>query len=77
MGLVSNKDLLEAIKDGIVSCYVTDFPEDELLGIDEIIAIPHLGASTPESEENCAIMAANQYERLLGNRNDQKLYKLS
>ena len=59
-GLVSNSDLLEAIKDGTVSCYVTDFPEDELLGIDEIIAIPHLGASTPESEENCAVMAVNQ-----------------
>lgn len=64
-GLVSNKDLLEAIKDGIVSSYVTDFPEDELLGIDEIIAIPHLGASTPESEENCAIMAANQMKDYL------------
>lgn len=59
-GLVSNKDLLEAIKDGTVACYVTDFPEDELLGIDEIITIPHLGASTPESEENCAVMAVNQ-----------------
>jgi len=46
-GLVSNADLLEAIKNGTVSCYVTDFPEDELLGVDEIIAIPHLGASTP------------------------------
>ncbi len=59
-GLVSNKDLLEAISDGTVACYVTDFPEDELLGIDEIITIPHLGASTPESEENCAVMAVNQ-----------------
>ncbi len=59
-GLVSNKDLLEAISNGTVSCYVTDFPEDELLGIDEIITIPHLGASTPESEENCAVMAVNQ-----------------
>ena len=59
-GLVSNKDLLEAISNGTVACYVTDFPEDELLGIDEIITIPHLGASTPESEENCAVMAVNQ-----------------
>jgi len=59
-GLVSNIDLLEAINDGTVACYITDFPEDELLGVDEIIAIPHLGASTPESEENCAIMAVNQ-----------------
>ncbi len=59
-GLVSNKDLLEAISNGTVACYVTDFPEDELLGIDKIITIPHLGASTPESEENCAVMAVNQ-----------------
>lgn len=59
-GLVSNKDLLEAISNGTVACYVTDFPEEELLGIDEIITIPHLGASTPESEENCAVMAVNQ-----------------
>lgn len=64
-GLVSNTDLLEAINNEIVSCYVTDFPEDELLGVDKIIAIPHLGASTPESEENCAVMAANQMKAYL------------
>jgi D-3-phosphoglycerate dehydrogenase len=64
-GLVSNVDLLEAIKDGTVACYVTDFPEEEILGIDEVIAIPHLGASTPESEENCAVMAVNQLKDYL------------
>lgn len=64
-GLVSNIDLLEAINNGTVASYVTDFPEDELLGVEEIIAIPHLGASTPESEENCAIMAANQMKDYL------------
>lgn len=64
-GLVSNTDLLEAINNETVSCYVTDFPEDELLGVDKIIAIPHLGASTPESEENCAVMAANQMKAYL------------
>ncbi len=64
-GLVSNQDLLEAISNGTVACYVTDFPEEELLGVEEIIAIPHLGASTPESEENCAIMAANQMKDYL------------
>jgi D-3-phosphoglycerate dehydrogenase len=64
-GLVSNKDLMEAIESGIVSCYVTDFPDDEILGVDGIIAIPHLGASTPESEENCAIMAVNQMKAYL------------
>lgn len=64
-GLVSNEDLLEAIKDETVACYVTDFPEEELLGIDEVITIPHLGASTPESEENCAVMAASQLKDYL------------
>lgn len=59
-GLVINSDLLDAINKGIVDCYVTDFPEDELLGNDKIITIPHLGASTVESEENCAVMAAKQ-----------------
>lgn len=59
-GLIENKDLLEAIDSGIVSCYVTDFPEGELLGHEGIITVPHLGASTPESEENCATMAAEQ-----------------
>lgn len=64
-GLVSNADLLEAIKDGTVACYVTDFPEEELLGVEEIVTIPHLGASTPESEENCAVMAASQLKDYL------------
>ncbi len=64
-GLFVNKDILEAIEQGIVGCYVTDFPEDELLGNDSIIAIPHLGASTPESEENCAMMAAKQLDDFL------------
>jgi len=64
-GIVVNKDLLEAIENGTVSCYVTDFPEEELLGNDSIITIPHLGASTPESEENCAIMAASQLREFL------------
>jgi D-3-phosphoglycerate dehydrogenase len=64
-GLVVNKDLLEAIENGTVSCYVTDFPEEELLGNESIITIPHLGASTPESEENCAIMATSQLREFL------------
>lgn len=68
-GLVLNQDLLEAISLGIVSTYVTDFPEDELLGNENIIAIPHLGASTPESEENCAFMAARQLKNFLENGN--------
>jgi D-3-phosphoglycerate dehydrogenase / 2-oxoglutarate reductase len=64
-GLVVNKDLLEAIEDGTVSCYVTDFPDDELLDNENIITIPHLGASTPESEENCATMAVEELKEFL------------
>ncbi|MEG0356626.1 MAG: phosphoglycerate dehydrogenase [Christensenellaceae bacterium] len=59
-GLVKTTSLLDAISEGIVSKYVTDFPDDELLCHNQILAIPHLGASTPESEENCAVMAAQQ-----------------
>lgn len=64
-GLVDNRDLLEAIGGGTVACYVTDFPEDELLGNENIIPIPHLGASTPESEDNCAVMAVKQLKDYL------------
>jgi D-3-phosphoglycerate dehydrogenase len=59
-GLIKNDDLIEAIKDGTIKCYVTDFPEEELLRIDQVIAIPHLGASTPEAEDSCAVMAVQQ-----------------
>ncbi len=48
----------EALASGKLSSYVTDFPSDEMLGVDHVVCIPHLGASTPESEENCASMAA-------------------
>lgn len=68
-GLVNNSDILDAIKSEKVSCYVTDFPTAELLGEEGIIAIPHLGASTPESEENCAVMAVNQLMDYLENGN--------
>lgn len=64
-GLVVNKDLFEAMENGTISCYVTDFPEEELLGNDNIITMPHLGASTPESEENCAVMASSQLRDFL------------
>lgn len=67
--LVNSADLLKAITDGIVSCYVTDFPDEELIKMDKCIAIPHLGASTEESEENCAIMAAMQLMDFLENGN--------
>jgi D-3-phosphoglycerate dehydrogenase len=58
--LFDNDALKAAIADGTVECYVTDFPTDDLLGNDKILTIPHLGASTPESEDNCATMAASQ-----------------
>jgi D-3-phosphoglycerate dehydrogenase len=59
-GLVDNAALKKALLKGLVDRYVTDFPDDEVLGIENIIPIPHLGASTPEAEENCAVMAVNQ-----------------
>ncbi|MFP4431770.1 MAG: phosphoglycerate dehydrogenase [Spirochaetaceae bacterium] len=64
-GLVNNQDLLSALDAGILSVYVTDFPEAELLGNAKVLAVPHLGASTPEAEENCAIMAARQLSEFL------------
>lgn len=68
-GLVNNADLKEAIKQGIIEAYVTDFPDDELVKMDKVIPIPHLGASTPESEDNCAIMAVDQLREYLENGN--------
>ena len=59
-GLIDDAAVLKALDAGKLAAYVTDFPDASLLGRDDVIAIPHLGASTPESEENCAIMAANQ-----------------
>jgi D-3-phosphoglycerate dehydrogenase len=67
--LVNNEDIIEAIKEGIVSKYVTDFPVEGVMGIEDIITIPHLGASTPESEENCAVMAVQQLKDYLENGN--------
>lgn len=59
-GLVNNEALKQALANGIVSKYVVDFPDEEVIGVEGIVAVPHLGASTPESEENCAKMAAEQ-----------------
>lgn len=56
--LVDDNAVKRAIENGSVSCYVTDFPNENLLGVDGVIPVPHLGASTPESEDNCAVMAA-------------------
>ena len=53
-------DIIEALASGKVAAYVTDFPCEELIGVPGVVAIPHLGASTPESEDNCAVMAAEE-----------------
>ncbi|MDR2525493.1 MAG: 3-phosphoglycerate dehydrogenase [Oscillospiraceae bacterium] len=63
--LVNSGDLLAALASGRVAAYVTDFPTDDLLGVAGVTAIPHLGASTPESEDNCAVMAAQQVKAYL------------
>lgn len=63
--LVKTADIKEALAAGAVACYVTDFPEDDLLDEKNVIAIPHLGASTPEAEDNCAVMAARQIRDFL------------
>ncbi|MFA5321079.1 MAG: phosphoglycerate dehydrogenase [Smithella sp.] len=68
-GLVDTPSLKKAIADGIVACYLTDFPDEEVIKTDKVIAIPHLGASTEESEENCAIMATMQIMDFLENGN--------
>ena len=64
-GLVDDEDMLAALESGKVARYVTDFPNETLVGKPGVIAIPHLGASTPESEENCAIMAAQELREYL------------
>ncbi|MDR3262922.1 MAG: 3-phosphoglycerate dehydrogenase [Clostridiales bacterium] len=67
--LVNTADIIAAVSSGNVDKYVTDFPTDEVLGKENIISIPHLGASTPEAEDNCAIMAARQLKDYLENGN--------
>lgn len=64
-GLVNEADLLAALDSGKVSAYATDFPTDAELCHPGVIAIPHLGASTPESEENCAVMAVSELSAYL------------
>ena len=67
--LAVSTDVLAALADKKVSAYVTDFATDDILGADGVIAIPHLGASTPESEDNCARMAADEIKDFLENGN--------
>ena len=59
-GLVNNADMIAALGSGKVARYVTDFPDNEITLVPGVVATPHLGASTPESEDNCAVMAAQE-----------------
>ncbi len=68
-GLVDDEAMLEALASGALARYVTDFPNERILGHEGVIATPHLGASTPESEENCAQMAAKELADYLQNGN--------
>lgn len=63
--LVNAADLKAALESGKVSAYVTDFPTEDILGVKGVVAIPHLGASTEESEDNCAVMAAVELDNYL------------
>lgn len=67
--LVNTADVKEALASGKVSCYVTDFPNEDAVGVEGIITLPHLGASTPEAEDNCAVMAAKEMQDYLENGN--------
>ena len=67
--LINSEAIIKAIADGKVAKYVTDFADDIVLGEENVIVLPHLGASTPESEDNCAIMAANELIDYIENGN--------
>lgn len=67
--LVDTASILAALESGKVSCYVTDFPNADVIGAKNVVALPHLGASTPESEDNCAVMAANELIDYIENGN--------
>ncbi len=68
-GIVNDTDVLAAIDAGKIHAYVCDFPSNQLKGNPKVIALPHLGASTGEAEENCAIMIADQLKRFLQDGN--------
>lgn len=68
-GLVNSADLIKALEADKVASYVTDFATDDIIGVKNVIAMPHLGASTPESEDNCAVMAADEIKDYLENGN--------
>lgn len=67
--LVNDTDIIEALSSGKVAKYVTDFPNPAVAGVDNVITLPHLGASTAESEDNCAIMAVKEIMNFMENGN--------
>ncbi len=67
--LANTADVRKALESGKLAAYVVDFPSDDMLDVENVIAIPHLGASTPESEDNCAMMAADELRDYLENGN--------
>lgn len=67
--LVNNADITKALESGKVSAYAVDFPADDIIGVKNVIPTPHLGASTPESEDNCAVMAAKELIDYIENGN--------
>lgn len=67
--LVDTGAVLAAVESGKLERYITDFPSDELIGVPNIICVPHLGASTPEAEDNCAQMAAKELVDYIENGN--------
>lgn len=67
--LADTAAVLAAVESGKITCYITDFPSDELIGVKNVICVPHLGASTPESEDNCAVMAASELIDYIENGN--------
>jgi D-3-phosphoglycerate dehydrogenase len=64
-GLVNDDDMAAALESGKVACYVTDFPNNKTVKMKNTVCTPHLGASTPESEDNCAVMAADELQNYL------------
>ena len=68
-GLVSDDAIIDGLESGRVAKYITDFPDNRLVQTKNVVAMPHLGASTPESETNCAIMAADELRDYLENGN--------
>ncbi|MDR1177810.1 MAG: phosphoglycerate dehydrogenase [Spirochaetaceae bacterium] len=68
-GLVNEDDIIAALESGRLSAYITDFPSAELLRCEKAVCLPHLGASTPEAEDNCAVMAIKQLMEFLESGN--------